>query len=197
MSKYQIPDATLALVALGANLPSSAGIPLDSLRAALARLLEIPQVRLRAVSRFWHTPAFPAGTGPDYLNAVAMLHCPLSAADLLAELHRIEAELGRVRQGARWQARPIDLDLLAMGGQVLPDAATQDHWRNLPPGEQPLHAPGQLVLPHPRLQDRGFVLAPMAEVAPDWRHPRLGLTVAQMLLDLPAAALAGMKPAGA
>ncbi len=147
-----------------------------------------------AVSRFWRTPAYPAGSGPDYVNAAVALYCGISPEKLLAELHQIEAELGRERKGPRWQARIIDLDLLAYGDLVLPDAATHDAWRGLPPERQAESAPKGLILPHPRMQDRGFVLAPLAEVAPGWRHPRLGLTVARMLAELPPAALAGMEP---
>jgi 2-amino-4-hydroxy-6-hydroxymethyldihydropteridine diphosphokinase len=148
-----------------------------------------------AVSRFWQTPAFPAGSGPDYVNAAVALISRLSPVELLGELHRIEADLGRERKGPRWQARIIDLDLLAYGELVLPDSATHDAWRALPPERQAEAAPEGLVLPHPRLQDRGFVLAPLAEVAPGWRHPRLNRSVAQMLADLPEGALAGMRVA--
>ena len=82
-----------------------------------------------------------------------------------------------------------------MGDHVVPDAATQDGWRALSPADQARLAPDRLILPHPRLQDRGFVLAPLAEIAPRWTHPRTGRTVAQMLADLPASALKGMAPA--
>lgn len=186
------------MVALGANLPSSAGFagtPAATLRQALNDLTKITSIQMLAVSRFWRTPAFPTGSGPDYVNATVALISRLSPVDLLGELHRIEAGLGRERKGPRWQARIIDLDLLAYGDQVLPDAATHDAWRALPPARQAEAAPDGLVLPHPRLQDRGFVLAPLAEVAPGWRHPRLNRTVAQMLADLPPEALAGMQVA--
>ncbi|UXU74538.1 MULTISPECIES: 2-amino-4-hydroxy-6-hydroxymethyldihydropteridine diphosphokinase [unclassified Paracoccus (in: a-proteobacteria)] len=185
----------LALVALGANLPSSAGAPQASLRFALNRIAQVPGVALTAVSRFWITPAHPRGSGPDYVNAAAALRTSLPADSLLTHLHAIESELGRERSGARWQARGLDLDLLAVEDMVCPDTAQHDRWRLLPPDQQPLHAPQELILPHPRLQDRGFVLAPLAEIAPNWCHPRLGLGVAQMLAALPAEAMMDIRPA--
>ncbi|MBP6677790.1 MAG: 2-amino-4-hydroxy-6-hydroxymethyldihydropteridine diphosphokinase [Paracoccus sp.] len=193
-----IREPNLALVALGANLPSSAGFagtPAVTLRHALNHLTKSTSIQMLAVSRFWQTPAFPAGSGPDYVNAAVALISRLSPGELLGELHRIEADLGRERKGPRWQARIIDLDLLAYGELVLPDSATHDAWRALPPERQAEAAPEGLVLPHPRLQDRGFVLAPLAEVAPGWRHPRLNRSVVQMLADLPEGALAGMRVA--
>lgn len=102
--------------------------------------------------------------------------------------------MGRTRHGERWQARGIDLDLIGYEDAVLPNQAVHDHWRNLPPEAQSLNAPDTLILPHPRMQDRGFVLAPLAEIAPGWCHPRTGQSVAQMLAALPQAALAGIRP---
>jgi 2-amino-4-hydroxy-6-hydroxymethyldihydropteridine diphosphokinase len=90
--------------------------------------------------------------------------------------------------------RTLDLDLLALGDSVLPDAAVQDRWRNLPAADQARIAPDQLILPHPRMQDRAFVLIPLADVAPDWCHPLLGLTVAQMVSCLPAEDRAAIAP---
>ncbi len=164
------------------------------MRKSLSELTKRAGIHVLGISRFWRTPAYPAGSGPDYLNAAVVLSSTLSPQQLLDELHAIEAGLGRERKGPRWQSRIIDLDLLAYGDLVLPDAATHDAWRGLPPERQAESAPKGLILPHPRMQDRGFVLAPLAEVAPGWRHPRLGLTVARMLAELPPAALAGMEP---
>jgi len=174
------------LVAAGANLSHEGLAPHETLRLAF-KALEDLGFSAFSVSRLYRTPCFPAGAGPDYVNAALSLCAPSgwSAQAVLDALHGIEARFGRTRE-TRWGMRTLDLDLLAMGDVVLPDPAEQDRWRDLPPAEQALAAPDRLILPHPRIQDRAFVLVPLADVAPDWVHPRLGLSVMQMRDRLPA-----------
>lgn len=184
-------NAKNALIALGANLPLHGKSPKQTLDDAIVSLSE-SGLAIRGQSRFYETECFPPGAGPDYVNAALAASWEGSAEDLLVLLHAVEAEFARARE-VRWGMRTLDLDLIALGGRVLPDAATWSRWRGLPPEEQMRRAPDRLILPHPRMQDRAFVLVPLCDVAPDWRHPVLGQTVAEMAAALPDAARAGVK----
>ena len=185
-------EQTFALIALGGNLPLNGALPASVLQQALRVLAELglPAVQ---TSRFFQTPCFPAGAGPDYINAAARLKTDLPAHEVLARLHAVEAQFGRART-TRWAGRTLDLDLLALGDAVLPDAAGWQHWVDLAPDQQGKIAPDQLILPHPRLQDRAFVLVPLAEIAPDWRHPMRGQTVLQMLQARPQSEIDTIRP---
>jgi 2-amino-4-hydroxy-6-hydroxymethyldihydropteridine diphosphokinase len=157
-----------AYVALGSNL----GDREAHLRDALAALRARPEIELVAVSRVYQTaPVGPPPQGP-YLNAVARLRTTLSPRALLGRLLEIEAARGRKREGERWSARSLDLDLLFY------DSLTLDE-------------PG-LRIPHPRLHERSFVLEPLRDVAPGLVHPRLGKTVEELARSVrdPAAVVA-------
>lgn len=182
-----------AAIGLGGNLASAEGCAKATVIAALSRLVR-ENVKLRGVSRLYRTPAFPAGSGPDFANAVALIATDLPPAELLDHLHAIEAQFGR-RRDRRWGPRTLDIDLLYYDDRVLPDAAMQRRWRDLDLASQQTQAPETLILPHPRLQDRAFVLIPLAEIAPAWRHPLTGQSVADMVAALPAAEKAEVLPA--
>ena len=179
-------------IALGGNLPLNGKQPVTVLQDAITTIGRAG-LKLRCVSRLFATPCFPAGAGPDYVNAAAELETDLSPAEILAILHRVEAEFGRERT-SRWAGRTLDLDLIAGGDAVLPDRATWNGWHDLPAADQARIAPDRLILPHPRLQDRAFVLVPLMDIAPEWRHPVSGRSVAEMVAALPQEEIDAVHP---
>lgn len=182
------------LIALGANLPCKDAPPAQTLLMAADALRQEGLSTLH-LSPLYATPCFPAGAGPDYVNAAAAATIPSGwdAARTLALLHEVEARFGR-RRDTRWGMRTLDLDLIAFGSAIAPDPATFALWRDLDPALQRRETPESLILPHPRLQDRAFVLVPLHDVAPEWTHPVTGRTVAAMLADLPATDRAEVRP---
>ena len=117
----------------------------------------------------------------------------MSADLVLSTLHEIEREAARDRR-TRWAPRTLDLDLLAKGAEIRPDQDTLETWVALSPDEQIQRAPDELLLPHPRLHERSFVLVPLLDVAPDWRHPLRGKTVCEMVAERPSAERDTIKP---
>ncbi|MZR15255.1 2-amino-4-hydroxy-6-hydroxymethyldihydropteridine diphosphokinase [Maritimibacter sp. DP07] len=181
-----------ALIALGSNATSPAGGPAQTLRAAISSLERGP-FEILARSRFYVSPFIPRGAEPDVVNAVVDVATDRDPDSILSCLHEIEASFDRKRR-ERWTSRTLDLDLLSVDQIILPDQTTLRGWVNLPPDQQKSAAPGELILPHPRLQDRAFVLVPAAEIAPDWRHPLLGRTIREMRDALPPADRDVMRP---
>jgi len=180
------------LVAMGGNLESEIGPPRVILGYALASLRIMTNSLVRK-SKYFVTPCFPIGYGPDYVNAAVSFQFQGESHELLAILHRIEANFGR-RRTRRWGGRVLDLDLLAFGDKIAPTVKVFEAWRDKPLTEQVSQTPQELILPHPRMQDRAFVLGPLMDVAPDWRHPVSGHTVRQMYNRLPAEDRAALKP---
>ncbi|WP_439560268.1 2-amino-4-hydroxy-6-hydroxymethyldihydropteridine diphosphokinase [Roseinatronobacter sp.] len=186
------PKFNPILIALGSNLAGHSDSPATQLDSAIEEI-SMNSIRVVARSRFFRTPCFPAGAGPDFINSAIVCDCELSAHAILTILHKIEQNAGRTRH-ARWQARVLDLDLLAMGDCVLPDMPTYSHWAGLSLERQMREVPPELILPHPRMQDRAFVLHPLMDIAPDWVHPVTGQTVRSMHAALDPQELAKITP---
>jgi 2-amino-4-hydroxy-6-hydroxymethyldihydropteridine diphosphokinase len=194
-----VPERSLLLIALGSNQNWQNDGPEVVIFNAVRALGE-KYFNVTAVSRLWQSPSFPLGSGADYINgcvAVTLRNefAECTVSDVLAVLHEIEARFGRKR-GARWASRSLDLDLLAVDGLIAPDRASYAYWHDLPLAEQKVQTPATLILPHPRMQDRAFVLVPLAEIAPQWCHPVSCMTVAQMLAALPQSEVDAIIPIG-
>ena len=176
-------ELIIAHVALGSNATSSSGSPQFTLQEVM-KAVSSDSVKVLAESRFFRSPAFPEGSGPDYVNAAMTLETSLSAEALLDHLHRVEASFGRVRV-KRWCARTLDLDLLDYGAAVTPNKDVVNFWMQLSLQRQMIEAPEQLILPHPRIQDRAFVLIPLSDIAPKWIHPLTSKSLKELLSALP------------
>ncbi|MBF4177608.1 2-amino-4-hydroxy-6-hydroxymethyldihydropteridine diphosphokinase [Enterobacter sp. RHB15-C17] len=138
---------TLAYIAIGSNLAS----PLEQVNAAVQALSEIPQSRLVKVSAFYRTPPLGPQDQPDYLNAAVVLETSLDAETLLDNTQRIELQQGRQRKAERWGPRTLDLDIMLFGDEVINT--------------------DRLTVPHYDMKNRGFMLWPLWEVAPELTFP--------------------------
>ena len=151
------------IVALGGNLAGDFPSPQALLEAALSRFAQagLPVVRR---SSWWKSAAWPDPTGNEYRNAVVVVETQKSPEETIRTLFSLEAAFGRLRS-AKNAARTLDLDLIAHGRHIL---NTED-----------------LILPHPRAAERFFVMGPLAEIAPEWRHPVLFHTAQDLAQSAP------------
>ncbi|HWB50633.1 MAG TPA: 2-amino-4-hydroxy-6-hydroxymethyldihydropteridine diphosphokinase [Stellaceae bacterium] len=155
----------MILIGIGSNLAAPcAATPLATAQAGLSALAA-PHLHPFACSSWYESAPVPASDQPWFVNAVALVASELEPEVLLERMQAVEARFGRVR-GERNAARTLDLDLLDYDGLVIDSA--------------------KLILPHPRMAERRFVLEPLGEVAPEWRHPLQHLTAAELLARLPA-----------
>ncbi|EFN7625927.1 TPA: 2-amino-4-hydroxy-6-hydroxymethyldihydropteridine diphosphokinase [Escherichia coli] len=147
---------TVAYIAIGSNLAS----PLEQVNAALKALGDIPESSILAVSSFYRTPPLGPQDQPDYLNAAVALETSLAPEELLNHTQRIELQQGRVRKAERWGPRTLDLDIMLFGNEVINTE--------------------RLTVPHYDMKNRGFMLWPLFEIAPELVFPD-GETLRQIL----------------
>ncbi|HCM1916883.1 TPA: 2-amino-4-hydroxy-6-hydroxymethyldihydropteridine diphosphokinase [Salmonella enterica subsp. salamae serovar 28:r:e,n,z15] len=152
---------TVVYIAIGSNLAS----PLEQVNAAIQAMSEIPESRLLAVSSFYRTPPLGPQDQPDYLNAAVALETTLAPEALLDHTQRIEFQQGRVRKAERWGPRTLDLDIMLFGDEVINT--------------------DRLTVPHYDMKNRGFMLWPLAEIAPELAFPD-GVSIRQQLAHLTA-----------
>ena len=154
---------------VGGEYSSSA----DVLDAALL-LMERKSIKITARSAWYSSEPVPISDQNWFVNGIVCVRCSYEPEELLSLLHDIEGEMGRVRK-IHWGERLIDLDLISYGQNVLPSKKKWSPERQLT----------SLVLPHPLMHQRHFVLRPLKDIAPNWEHPILKKTVSEMLLRTP------------
>ncbi|WP_336285849.1 2-amino-4-hydroxy-6-hydroxymethyldihydropteridine diphosphokinase [Citrobacter arsenatis] len=156
------PEKRRVYIALGSNLAS----PLEQVNAAVQAIGEIPDSHIVAVSSFYRTPPLGPQDQPDYLNAAVALETTLAPETLLDNTQRIELQQGRVRKAERWGPRTLDLDIMLFGDEVINTE--------------------RLTVPHYDMKNRGFMLWPLFEIAPELIFPD-GSSLHQHLIHLGAA----------
>lgn len=152
----------MIIIALGSNIVGPWGSPAETVRKALG-FLDRDGCRLIRASSLVETSPLGRTDQPNFVNAVAQIDTAMGPEALLEHLHRIEAKAGR-RRAEKWGPRVLDLDLIDYDGLI----------RSHPPP----------ILPHPGIAERAFVLAPLAEIAPEWRHPLFKRSAAELLAGL-------------
>lgn len=175
-------DYFLTIISLGSNAPGAWGVPECAIQHALGVLNRQFGASFRH-SHLYGSAAVGHGLQPAYVNACAAFRSDLSAASLLRFFKCLEMVAGRrARISGRWSPRPLDIDIIDFGGRI-------NRWRRPKSRVRPGNAPISLVLPHPLSHVRAFVLLPLVEIAPHWRHPVLGQTAMQLIHALPTADL--------
>jgi 2-amino-4-hydroxy-6-hydroxymethyldihydropteridine diphosphokinase len=152
-------------IGLGANLPHPRFGPPKATLEHVLTLFPAAGLRVLARSPWYESAPVPASDQPWYVNGVVRVATALSPRGVLTVLHAIEAELGRQRV-ERNEARSVDLDIISFGNMIL-------------------NGPVPPIVPHPRMTERAFVLLPLADLAPDWRHPATGERISALIARLP------------
>ena len=167
------------LIALGSNLEKQNLSRLETINTALGFFSQFNIILIK-VSSFWESRSYPDKSQPNFINAVTEVHSELNPYQILHELKNIEKKMGR-KNKTRWENRVLDLDILCAGSIILPNINVFNEWMKMPLQKQTEKQPNELILPHPRIQDRLFVLKPLNEIDPDWIHPILNKTTLELI----------------
>ena len=167
------------LIALGSNLETQNLSRLEIINKAIEYFSQLNIILIK-VSSFWESRSYPDKSQPDFINAVSEVHSELNPYQILYALKNIEKKMGR-KNKTRWGNRVLDLDIIGSGSIILPNNFEFNKWLKMPLKKQIKIQPDELILPHPRIQDRLFVLRPLNEVDPYWTHPVLNKTPLELI----------------
>ena len=166
-------------IALGSNLETQNLSRLEIINLALGYLSQFKIILIK-VSSFWESRSYPDRSQPNFINAVTEVHSELNPYQILLILKNIEKKMGR-KNTTIWGKRVLDLDIIGSGSIILPNNFEFNKWLKMPLLKQIKIQPDELILPHPRIQDRLFVLKPLNEVDPHWTHPVLNKTPLELI----------------
>jgi len=161
-------SSSVTFIGIGANLPGpGCATPRATCEAAL-KALEHAGLKIKSQSNWYKSAPVPASSQPWFINGVISIETSLKASELLVILQDVESQFGRTRM-IKNEARTLDLDLIAY-------ADTVSGWQE--------GTDDKMILPHPRMSERGFVLLPLREIAPNWRHPVLNVSLEELISRL-------------
>jgi len=167
-------------LALGSNLPHGGLEPLQVITAAITTLQDAGLEQIK-VSEFYRTEPVPKSDQPDFINCVVTGNTSHKALEMLGICQSVEQTFGRDRS-TRWGPRTLDIDIINYDHQIVPSI---EAWRAVAEEMNASTAMPKLALPHPFLHKRAFVLQPLCDLFPGWRHPVYRRTAADMLSDQP------------
>ncbi len=172
------------IIVLGSNLSSEFGNSAETLKKCVAELRSLQAIQSLLESKWYISSSFFDEREPRYVNVGVRFSTNLKPEDLLSFTSDLEIKYGRKRQ-RRWEPRTCDIDILLCDELILPTKLDFEKWLKLDFSEQIQLSPNELILPHPRLQERTFFLKPLNDLQPDWTHPFLEMKAKEMLDSLP------------
>ncbi len=180
------------VVVLGSNLPSKFGNSAETLKKCVDEIRSQPSIKSLLESNWYISSSIIDEKEPRYVNVGIRFNTNLNPIDLLNYTSGLEKRFGRKRE-KRWEPRTCDIDILLCNQLILPNKAHFQKWLKLDFSDQIKLSPNELILPHPRLQERTFFLKPLIDLQPDWIHPFLGMKAKEMLDSLPPNELENIK----